>query len=131
MPFPSDHFDLVGIAFAFRNLTFHNPDRDRFLSEILRVLKPGGRLVIIETSQPPNPVVRSLFYFYLRYATVPVGGVLSGHKGAYKYLAHSARYFYDRDALKELLREAGFREVTSQLFLGGIAGLFTGRKHKA
>ncbi len=130
MPFPSDNFDSVGIAFAFRNLTFHNPDCNRFLSEILRVLKPGGRLVIIETSQPPNPVIRALFYFYLRYVTLPVGRLLSGHKGAYKYLAHSARYYYDREALEELLSEAGFSDVASQLYLGGIAGLFTGRKQK-
>ena len=128
MPFPDSHFDSVGIAFAFRNLTFHNPDCEKFLAEILRVIRPGGRFVIIETSQPPNPVLRSLFHFYLRYVTAPVGGILSGHYGAYKYLAHSARQYFTREELAELLYSAGFSRVDSQPLMGGIAGIFTATK---
>lgn len=128
MPFPDDYFDSVGIAFAFRNLTFHNPDREKFLSEIIRVIRPGGRFVIIETSQPPNTVLRKLFHFYLRYVTAPFGGILSGHYGAYKYLAHSARHYHTAQELTELLLAAGFTKVDSKLFMGGIAGIFTAVK---
>ena len=128
MPFPAGYFDSVGIAFAFRNLTFHNPDRDRFLSEVFRVLKPGGRFVIVETSQPRNPLIRKLFHFYLRWVTAPFGGMISGHYGAYKYLAHSARHYYNRGELEELLSGAGFSNVSSQPLMGGIAGIFTAEK---
>jgi demethylmenaquinone methyltransferase / 2-methoxy-6-polyprenyl-1,4-benzoquinol methylase len=128
MPFPNDHFDSVGIAFAFRNLSFHNPDRDKFIAEILRVLKPGGRFVIIETSQPENLVIRRLFHWYLRWITAPLGGWLSGYYGAYKYLAYSARNYYNNNELKELLSLAGFYEVESRTFLAGIANLYVATK---
>ena len=128
MPFPDNHFDSIGIAFAFRNLTFHNPDRDRFMAEILRVLKPRGRFVIVETSQPGNLILRKLFHFYLRWITAPLGGILSGHYGAYKYLAHSARLYYNREELEQLLREAGFGVVRSELLVGGLTGIFVAEK---
>lgn len=128
MPFPDGHFGSVGIAFAFRNLTFHNPDRDRFLSEILRVLKQGGRFVIVETSQPPAKFLRKLFHWYLRWVTAPVGGILSGHHGAYRYLAHSAIHYHNRSELEQLLYNAGFASVSSHLLMGGIAGIFVGEK---
>lgn len=124
MPFEDNFFDSVGIAFAFRNLTFHNPDRERFLSEILRVLKPGGRFVVIETSQPENILVRKFFHFYMSYVTVPLATILSGQRGAYKYLAHSARNYYNRFELESILIGAGFSTAESELFLGGVAGLF-------
>jgi demethylmenaquinone methyltransferase / 2-methoxy-6-polyprenyl-1,4-benzoquinol methylase len=128
MPFDNNTFDSVGIAFAFRNLTFHNPDRDKFLGEILRVIKPGGRFVIVETSQPKNPLLRKLFHFYLEYITAPVGGILSGHYGAYGYLAHSAKNYYNREGLTGLLISAGFSSVVSKPLMGGIAGIFTAVK---
>lgn len=128
MPFADEHFDSVGIAFAFRNLTFHNPDCDRFLSEIIRVLRPGGRFVIVETSQPRNPVLRIFFHFYLKWVTAPFGGMISGHYGAYKYLAHSAQHYYNRGQLEELLSGAGFSRVRSQLLMGGIAAIYTAEK---
>ena len=123
MPFPDDHFDSIGIAFAFRNLSYHNPDRDKFIAEILRVLKPGGRFIIVETSQPDNPLIRKLFHWYLRWITAPVGGFFSGHYGAYKYLAHSAKNYYNNKELKELLVERGFADVESKIYLKGIASL--------
>jgi demethylmenaquinone methyltransferase / 2-methoxy-6-polyprenyl-1,4-benzoquinol methylase len=126
MPFPDNYFDSIGIAFAFRNLTFHNPDRDKFLLEILRVLKPGGRFVIVETSQPKNFLIRKLFHWYLKWITAPAGGIISGHHGAYKYLAHSARHYHDSREVKELLGKAGFGNVKVRLFMGGITGIFSG-----
>ncbi len=124
LPFGDDTFDAVGIAFAFRNLTFKNPDTAIFLAEILRVLKPGGRFVIVETTQPTNRLMRTLTHAYLKYITVPLGGLISGHQGAYHYLAHSATNYYDAEGVKDLLLQAGFSKVNYKLFLTGVAGLW-------
>jgi demethylmenaquinone methyltransferase/2-methoxy-6-polyprenyl-1,4-benzoquinol methylase len=128
MPFMDGHFDTIGIAFAFRNLTYHNKDRDKFLAEILRVLRPGGRFVIIETSQPGNPILRKLFHAYLKYITGPVGGWLSGYRGAYTYLAHSALNYYNETELKDILLKAGFQNAESKALLGGVAALMVALK---
>lgn len=124
MPFPDNYFDAIGIAFAFRNLTFHNPDTNKFLLEIFRVLKSEGRFVIIETSQPPNKIFRTLFHWYLKKITAPLGGLISGNPGAYKYLSHSAVNYYKNDELLELLNRAGFQKIKSKQLLGGISGLY-------
>jgi demethylmenaquinone methyltransferase / 2-methoxy-6-polyprenyl-1,4-benzoquinol methylase len=128
MPFPDSHFDSIGIAFAFRNLTYHNPDKDIFLGEIIRVLKPGGHLVIIETSQPENRILRFLFHFYLRFIAVPIGGLISGQYGAYKYLAHSARTYFNSEELGNILIHAGFKSVQCKPKLGGISTLYLAEK---
>jgi demethylmenaquinone methyltransferase/2-methoxy-6-polyprenyl-1,4-benzoquinol methylase len=123
MPLGTDLLDAIGIAFAFRNLTYKNPDRIKFLQEIHRVLKPGGKLVIVESSQPENRVMRYLFRLYLRVFVAGIGGWLSGHKAAYRYLAASARNFYEPLEVKQLLQDAGFRRIEYQPFIGGMAGL--------
>jgi demethylmenaquinone methyltransferase/2-methoxy-6-polyprenyl-1,4-benzoquinol methylase len=123
LPFSDGELDAVGIAFAFRNLTYKNPGRDRYLAEVVRVLKPGGRMVIAETSQPSNGLWRSLFHLYLRAFVAPVGGFLSGHRPAYKYLAHSARNYFPPDDVCAMLTEAGFARATYHPLLGGIAAL--------
>jgi demethylmenaquinone methyltransferase / 2-methoxy-6-polyprenyl-1,4-benzoquinol methylase len=128
MPFADGSLDAIGIAFAFRNLTFKNPDRDRFLIEILRVLKAGGRFVAVETSQPANTAMRFLFRTYMRVITKPIGGLLSGHRGAYHYLAHSAINYYSAPELKQILLTAGFSEVNYHHLLGGVAALWECRK---
>lgn len=128
MPFADSFFDSVGIAFAFRNLTYHNPDCDKFLAEIIRVLKPGGRFVIVETSQPSNKILRSLFHFYLKFITVPVGGLLSGHYSAYKYLAHSAKNYYNCKEMKEILLDAGFSGVAYKAKMFGVSAIYTAIK---
>ena len=128
MPFSDNFFDSIGIAFAFRNLTYHNPDRDIFLAEILRVLKPRGRFVIIETSQPENRILRFFFHFYLRYITVPVGGLISGHYGAYKYLAHSAKNYFNSKELSKILKQADFKSVECHPKMFGISTLYVAEK---
>jgi demethylmenaquinone methyltransferase/2-methoxy-6-polyprenyl-1,4-benzoquinol methylase len=123
MPYETETHDAIGIGFAFRNLTYKNPDREIFLGEIYRVLKTDGRFVIIESSQPSGKVLKVLFRFYLRVFVAGLGGMISGHRGAYRYLAASARNFYTPDEVRNLLLNAGFKKVRHKSLSGGIAGL--------
>jgi demethylmenaquinone methyltransferase/2-methoxy-6-polyprenyl-1,4-benzoquinol methylase len=123
LPFPDEHFDCVGISFAFRNLTYKNPVAEMHVAEIFRVLRPGGRCVIVETSQPKSKIVRWLFHFYLRWVVAWAGRRLSGNRGAYQYLAESAARFYTPAEIKEMLMTAGFRQVSYRPLLFGVAGI--------
>ena len=128
IPFPDGHFDCVTISFAFRNLTYKNPLCLPHLAEVKRVLRPGGRYVIVESSQPENRVIRALFHLYLRIFVAPVGIMLSGNKGAYQYLAESARRFYSPGEVREILLSAGFRDVSYRPLLFGAAGIHVALK---
>ncbi len=122
LPFPDGHFDCVGIAFAFRNLTYKNPLTLRYLAEIVRVLRPGGRFVIVESSQPRVWLIRKLFHLYLRTFVFRLGYLLSGNRGAYRYLAESAARFYTPDELRNLLLSSGFgRFLSRPLMFGTVA----------
>ena len=122
LPFPDGHFDCVGIAFAFRNLTYKNPLTLRYLAEIVRVLRPGGRFVIVESSQPRVRLIRKLFHLYLRTFVFRLGYLLSGNRGAYRYLAESAARFYTPDELRKLLLSSGFSRFLSRpLMFGTVA----------
>jgi demethylmenaquinone methyltransferase/2-methoxy-6-polyprenyl-1,4-benzoquinol methylase len=123
MPFPDSYFDSIGIAFAFRNLTFKNHDTPKFLTEILRVLKSGGKFVIVESSQPQWPWLRALFRFYTRYIVYPIGSRVSGNKAAYKYLIYSVINYYKPEEICKLLKDYGFSEVTFKRLAGGISAL--------
>jgi demethylmenaquinone methyltransferase/2-methoxy-6-polyprenyl-1,4-benzoquinol methylase len=123
LPFADESFDAVGIGFGFRNLVWRNPHEGAHLAEIRRVLRPGGRFVVVESSQPASAAVRAGFHLYLRALVAPVGGVLSGQRGAYAYLARSARDFHDPDALDRLLRDAGFEGVRHVRMLAGAAAI--------
>jgi demethylmenaquinone methyltransferase/2-methoxy-6-polyprenyl-1,4-benzoquinol methylase len=123
LPFPDVHFDCVGISFAFRNLTYKNPLGPPHLTEVKRILKPGGRYIIVESSQPENRLIRALFHLYLRAFVTPVGILLSGNKSAYRYLAESARRFYSPREVRDMLLTAGFRDVNYRPLLFGAAGI--------
>jgi demethylmenaquinone methyltransferase/2-methoxy-6-polyprenyl-1,4-benzoquinol methylase len=123
LPFPDASFNCVGISFAFRNLTYKNPLARQHLTEVRRVLTAGGRYVIVETSQPNLRLIRRIFHCYLRWFVRNVGFWLSGNKGAYNYLAESAANFYTAEEVKDMLLEAGFREVRYRQFLFGAAGI--------
>jgi demethylmenaquinone methyltransferase/2-methoxy-6-polyprenyl-1,4-benzoquinol methylase len=123
LPFPDACFDTVGISFAFRNLTYKTPLRFSHLAEVWRVLGPGGRYVIVESSQPENPVVRAFFHLYLRAFVGPVGVLLSGNRGAYRYLVGSAVRFSSPREVREMLLAAGFGEVFYRPLFFGAAGI--------
>lgn len=122
LPFPDNYFDCTGISFAFRNLIYKNPRTERYLKEIVRVLKPEGRFVIVESSQPPNPFIRMLDHFYLRTFVRWMGSCLSKNKPAYVYLTESARNFYTAEELSDLLIKTGFsRVIVKRLLFGATA----------
>ena len=123
LPFPDDSLDCIGISFAFRNLTYKNPLVKRYLAEVLRVLKSGGKFVIVESSQPKSKLIRRLFHLYLRQFVFGLGYRLSGNRGAYHYLAESAARFYTANEIKDLLINAGFREVSFLRLLFGVTAL--------
>lgn len=123
LPFPDSSLDCVGISFAFRNLTYKNPLCRPHFTEVQRVLKPGGRYVIVESSQPENRVIRTLFHCYMRAVTRPLGTLISANRGAYRYLAESMSRFYTPREVREMLLSAGFRSVSYRPLLFGAVGI--------
>jgi demethylmenaquinone methyltransferase/2-methoxy-6-polyprenyl-1,4-benzoquinol methylase len=118
LPLPAAGFDAVTIAFGLRNMA----DRARCLAEIRRVLRPGGRLFVLEFSQP-WPWVRPLYAFHLRHVVPAVAGVLTGDRGAYEYLGDTIGAFPDRDALSAEIRAAGFAGVSATAMTMGVVAL--------
>ncbi len=103
MPFASQEFDRITIGFGFRNLVWQNPNQSRHLEEMSRVLKPGARLLILESAVPENAFVSFFYRIYLKLILVPLGGILSGNWKAYRYLAGSSSGFYDFSTLKSMM----------------------------
>lgn len=123
LPFPDVYFDCVGISFAFRNLTYKNPLAQAHLAEVKRVLKPGGRYVIVESSQPKNPLIRTFFQLYVRGFVAPVGILVSRNPGAYRYLTESITRFYSPSEVRDMLKAAGFRDISYRPLLFGATGI--------
>lgn len=124
LPVAAGSFDLVTIAFGFRNLTNY---RDG-LAELRRILKPGGTLAILEFSTPPNPLVAHAYAFYSRTILPAIGGLISGSKEAYTYLPESVRKFPDAQGLAEQMRDAGFMNVRFERMTAGIVALHLGER---
>ena len=122
--FPDNTFDRVTIAFGIRNFE----DRPKGLREMLRVLKPGGRLVILELSRPENKVVRWFYDLYFLHILPKIGGKVSGDKAAYAYLPASVAAFPGKKEFIATMRKAGFRTVTHKAFTLGICRMYTGEK---
>ena len=98
------------------------------LRELHRVLKPGGRLVVLEFTVPPGKILRAAYLLYFNRILPLLGRFVSGHPWAYSYLPRSVRGFPGPDALAELLRSSGFRAVEWRLLSGGIAAVHVGSK---
>jgi demethylmenaquinone methyltransferase / 2-methoxy-6-polyprenyl-1,4-benzoquinol methylase len=128
MEFEDEAFDAVGVAFGFRNVSWRNPLLEPILAEVRRVLRPGGRFVIVETSQPANPLLRAGFHAYLKMVVAPFGTLISGHRAAYRYLAKSACNYYTAADVATLLEKAGFADVGVELLMGGVAAIHVATK---
>lgn len=128
LPFEDNHFDCVGISFAFRNLTYKNPMRSNYMKEIFRVLKPGGRFVIVESSQPSHAFIRFCDHLYLRIWVFTAGYLLSGNREAYRYLVESTLNFFSVEEMKSFLLKSGFANVTWRKLFFGAAAIYTAVK---
>lgn len=124
LPFADAVFEAVTIAFGLRNLSNFGDG----LKELNRILKPGGRLVVLEFSSPVVPGFRGIFNFYFTKILPRIGGVVSGSQGAYEYLPDSVSKFPDQKKLVELMRSCGFGSVEFANLTGGIAAIHTGVK---
>ncbi|HYX38850.1 MAG TPA: bifunctional demethylmenaquinone methyltransferase/2-methoxy-6-polyprenyl-1,4-benzoquinol methylase UbiE [Oligoflexus sp.] len=124
IPFPDASFDAVTMSFGIRNVA----DVNRCLSEIYRVLKPGGRCLILEFGLPRSRALRSAHLFYLRHVLPGLGRMLSGHATAYSYLNQTIEEFPYGAAFAELLTSAGFTDAQFRPMSGGIVHLYRGDK---
>lgn len=124
LPFPNNRFDAVTVAFGVRN--FENLRKG--ISEMCRVLKPNGTLVVLEFSKPRAFPVKQMFYFYFNYVLPVIGRIFSKDQRAYTYLPESVRSFPDGEEFCKLLKEAGFKSVQCNSLTFGIASIYTGEK---
>ena len=122
MPFADGTFDCVTIAFGIRNFEH----REQALREILRVLKPGGRLVILELSVPATPVLRAFYNLYFTHILPLIGGWISGDKAAYRYLPASVLKFPGKEEWMGIMRSCGYAEVRHKAYTLGICRQYVG-----
>lgn len=121
LPHPDGIFDGITIAFGIRNVV----DRQQGLSEMARVLKPGGRVVILEFATPRNRCFRAVYYCYFRRILPWLGGLLS-QRSAYQYLPDSVLEFPDRETFRGMMEQAGFVNLEVCELTGGIATVHVG-----
>lgn len=122
LPFPSDSFDRIVAGFTVRNFG----DLGAGLREMRRVLRAGGRAVILELSTPPNPVVRAVYRFYFHRLSPRIAALLGGDADAYRYLPRSVASFPDAEAFAGVMRDAGFARVRYERLSFGIAAIHVG-----
>ena len=124
LPFPDDSFDCITIAFGLRNVT----DKDRALRSMLRVQKPGGRLLVLEFSKPQNALLSKAYDAY-SFKVLPVmGRLVANDSDSYQYLAESIRVHPDQETLKEMMEDAGFTRCEYHNMTGGVVALHKGIK---
>lgn len=124
LPFPDNSFDYVTIGFGLRNV----PDYLQVLKEMHRVVKPGGMVVCLETSQPTLIVYKQLYYFYFRFIMPMFGKLLAKSYNEYAWLHESARDFPGMRELARMFEQAGLTEVKYKPYSGGAAAVHIGKK---
>lgn len=124
LPFDDHTFDVVTIGFGLRNV----PDYMQVLKEMNRVLKPGGKAVCLETSQPTAPVFKQAYFFYFRYVMPMFGKLFAKSYEEYSWLQESARDFPGMKELAQMFRNAGFEQVQVKPYTGGVAAMHLGVK---
>ena len=124
LPFEDNSFDVYTISFGIRNVT-RVPDA---LSEAYRVLRPGGRLMVLEFSQLPNPMMQKAYDLYSFNVIPRMGQLVAGDSDSYQYLVESIRKFPDQDTFAGMIRDAGFDNVSYRNMTFGVAALHAGWK---
>jgi demethylmenaquinone methyltransferase / 2-methoxy-6-polyprenyl-1,4-benzoquinol methylase len=123
LPFPDNSFDIVTVAFGLRNMTH----KDMALQEMCRVLKPGGRLLVLEFSKVAKPLEKA--YDWYSFKLLPkIGKVVANDEDSYRYLAESIRMHPDQATLKAMMKDAGFGHVDVHNMTGGVVALHMGLK---
>ena len=128
LPFPDASVDLITLSFATRNINLSKEILTATFREFRRVLRPGGRFVNLETSQPRNRIIRKLFHGYVRLLVKRVGSRISGSLAGYTYLSATISRFYGAEELRSILSAAGFASVTVKRLLFGAAAIHTSTK---
>ena len=124
LPFEDDDFDAVTSGYLMRNVI----DIPRALEEQKRVLKAGGRIVVLDTAPPPRNLLRPFIEIHLRYVIPTLGRLISGNPDAYQYLPESTQKFKTPDELAGLMRQAGFINVQYKTFMFGTMAVHWGEK---
>ena len=124
LPFADNQFDVVSIAFGLRNVT----RKERALESMLRVLRPGGRLLILEFSKLRVPLLEPLYRSYILNALPRMGQIVAGDSDSYRYLAESIRMHPSQERLLEMMKTAGFERCNYHNLSGGIAAVHRGYK---
>jgi len=124
LPFPDNTFDVITIAFGLRNVT----DKDMALRSMLRVLKPGGKLLILEFSKPKNPLLSKVYDTYSFNILPKLGKLFANDADSYQYLAESIRMHPDQKTLLDMLNTAGFANSDFHNMTGGVVALHRGVK---
>ena len=124
LPFPDNHFDCITIAFGLRNVT----DKDKALRSMYRVLKPGGRLLVLEFSKPLLEPLNKAYDAYSFHILPKIGELVAHDSESYRYLAESIRMHPDQETLKSMIDDAGFENTTYFNLTGGIVALHRGYK---
>lgn len=123
LPFPDNHFDIVSVAFGLRNMTH----KDVALTEMCRVLKPGGKLMVLEFSKVAKPLEKP--YDWYSFKVLPrLGKLVAGDDASYRYLAESIRMHPSQEELKTLMKQSGFGHVDYHNLTGGMVALHVGIK---
>ncbi len=123
LPIADNSIDAITLSFASRNIDSSGKGNIlKCFEEFHRILKPKGVFVNLETSQPRHRLIRIMFHLYVKLTVYPIGRMVSGSKAAYTYLSHSMRRFYSAEELADIIRQAGFSEVSfNRLLLGAAA----------
>ncbi len=124
LPFPDNHFNIITIAFGLRNVT----DKAKALRSMLRTLKPGGKLMVLEFSKPVVPGLNTIYDQYSFKLLPLIGKLVANDADSYRYLAESIRMHPDQETLKGMMDEAGFERTSYHNMTGGIVALHIGYK---
>ncbi len=124
LPFPDNYFDCITIAFGLRNVT----EKANALKSMYRIVKPGGRVLVLEFSKPESPLLSKVYDFYSFKILPKIGELVANDSESYQYLAESIRMHPDQQTLKEMMSEAGFEQCDYHNLTGGIVALHRGFK---